>query len=119
QRLPMAGGEVLSLLSPGQKQLLQEAHVSIDWTRVKRIADIQSTTWQVKSQPNFKKFVLELWEWPTGSVLELSSKVAAEAGPSALTELQRLASMKSLSLDSHRGPKTAAALQDIIRPENR
>ena len=119
QLLPSTGSELLALFSPGQKQFLEQAHAAIDWTHVRRIADIQSTTWQIKSQPNFRKLVLELWKWPRGNVLELSSKVGADAGPSALADLQQLANSKGLSLDEHQGPKTAMVLEEIVRPNGR
>src|SRR5208337_1985764 len=116
QRLPSTGSELLALFSPGQRQLLEQARAAIDWRHVRRIGDIQSTTWQVKSQPNFRKLVLELWKWPTGNALELSSKVGADAGPSALADLQQLANSKGLSLDKRQGPKTAMVLEEIVRP---
>jgi len=119
QRLPTSGNDLVALLSPGQKQLLEQAHAAIDWTQVSRIGDIHSTTWQIKGQPNFGKLVLELWKWPTGNILELSSKVGAYAGPSALAELQRLANNKSLSSDKQQGPKTAMVLEEIVRPNGR
>ena len=110
--LPLTGREVLELLSPAQQQLLEQTHVSIDWSRVTRIADIKSTEWQIKAQPPFPKLALELWEWPTGEVLELSTKVGVDAAPSTYTQLEHLVATKGLSLSSQKS-KTALALENI------
>ncbi len=110
---PETGNEIFALLSPAQKRLLKQAHVPIDWTLVKRVADIKSTDWQIKGQPPFPKLTLELWEWPTGEVLEVSTKVGAGAGLSAYTNLQHLAATKGLSLSSGQRFKTALALEGI------
>ena len=59
------------------------------------------------SQPHFRKLALELWEWPAGSILELSAKVGAGAGQSNYAELQRLVSMKNLSLNAAKVPGRA------------
>jgi hypothetical protein len=111
--LPETGDEIFALLSAAQKQLLKQAQVSIDWARVKRIADIESTDWQIKGQPPFPKLTLELWEWPMGEVLELSTKVGADAGSSAYTKLQQLVATKGLSPNSRQKLKTALVLEEI------
>jgi hypothetical protein len=122
-RLPETGAEILSLLDTGQKKLLNEAQISIDWARVKRIADIQAKSWQTKGQPGFGKLTLELWEWPGGKILELSTKVGPEAGQSAYTELQRLVNAKGLSLSATQRAKTGMVLETLThtashQPEN-
>ena len=61
--------------------VVQQAQFSIDWTLVKPIADIKSTVWQIKGQPRFTNLTLELWEWSTGEVLELSTKIGVDADP--------------------------------------
>jgi len=113
--VPETGIEISSLLDAGQKKLLTEAQVSVDWTHVKRIADIQATTWQTKAQPHFRKLTLELWEWPGGRILELSTKVGPDAGPSAYTELQRLVKTKGLSLNATQRAKTGIVLETLAR----
>ncbi len=113
QQLPITGNAVFSLLTPAQKKLLQEAQVSIDWSRVRRIADIQSTEWQVTDQGDFHKLTLELWKWPAGQILELSTKTRAEPGPAAYSELRQLAKAKGLSLLATQQLKTAIVLQSI------
>jgi hypothetical protein len=45
---PETGEELFQLLSEGHKRLLEEAKVPIDWKRVKRIAEIQSTSWIIR-----------------------------------------------------------------------
>jgi hypothetical protein len=113
KRLPRTGGEVLDLLSSAQKKLLEESQVSIDWTGVKRIGEIGFTAWQIRSQPHLNKLALELWEWPTGKVLEVSAKGPAHAGPATHTALQELAKSRRLSLSPLQGPKTAIALKEL------
>lgn len=112
-RLPETGKDISSLLSAGQKKLLREAQVSIDWTRVKRIADIEATDWHTKAQPQFKKLDLELWEWPTGKILELSTRVGPDAGPSTYKELQKLVKGRGLSVSDSQQPKTTTVLEAL------
>jgi hypothetical protein len=113
-KLPQTGEELLSLLTDDQKQLLKDSRVKIDWTRVKRIADIQSTSWTTAAQPSLGKLSLELWEWPNGTVLEVSVKVTPTAGQATYLELQDLAKNHSLALDANQSPKTSTALTKII-----
>ena len=113
-RIPETGNDVSRLLSAGQEKLLQEAQVSIDWSRVKRIADIKSTDWKTKHQPHFqKKLALELWEWPTGKSLELSTTVGRDAGPSAYRKLQELVKAKGLSMSGNQEFKTTMVLEAL------
>ena len=107
------GSEIFGSLSAAQKQLLEQAQVSIDWTQVKRIADIKSTIWQIKGQPRFTNLTLELWEWSAGEVLELSTKVGVDAGPSTYAQLAHLASTNGLSLSSYQTSKTALVLENV------
>ena len=110
---PDMGSDIISLLSPPQQRLLQDARVSTEWGQVKRIADIRATKWESTAQSPFRKLVLELWEWPTGSILELSTKVGPHAGPSAYTELQRLVALKGLPLSERQGTKTSIVLKAL------
>jgi hypothetical protein len=89
------GDNIFNLLSASQIKLLHEAQVSIDWERVKRIANINSTKWKTTSQSPFGELALELWEWPVGKILELSAKVEFDAEASKYAELERLVKMKT------------------------
>ena len=112
---PATSGEIYGMLSPGQRKLLEQSQVAIDWSRVKKIVGIRYTAWQSKSQPKFKKLALELWEWPGGRVLELSTKVEGEAGPATYQALQRLAQEERLSLSTIQGPKTNLVLRSTAQ----
>jgi hypothetical protein len=113
--LPQTGTDVSRLLSPAQIRLFEDAHVSVDWTRVKRVAEITSTDWQTQSQPQLGKLTLELWEWAGGRVLELSTKVPSDAGPSSYTELEQLVKTKQLAMSADQRVKTSVALEAIAR----
>jgi hypothetical protein len=110
-RVPETGTELQELLNAGQQKLLKEAQILVDWPRVKRIADIQAKSWQSDHQPNFSRLALELWEWPGGRILELSAKVAADAGASAYEQLRQLANNRGLSLNDTQRAKTGIALE--------
>jgi hypothetical protein len=111
--LPERGNQLYASLSRTQKRFLEEARVSIDWNQVKRIADIQSTSWTIKGQKSFTKLNLELWEWPTGEILELSTKVGADEGTALYTQLRQLAVTKGLQPSSSQTSKTTLALENI------
>lgn len=111
--VPEMGKDISRLLTPAQKRLLQEARVSIDWSKVTRMASINATSWESTAQPPFSKLALELWEWPTGNVLEISSNVAPHERQSTYAELQRLMNSKSLSLNARQGSKTSMVLETI------
>jgi len=111
--VPETGTELLKLLSVGQKKLLAESKVKIDWKQVRRVANIQSTSWTVPAKSPLGKLSLELWEWPGGSVLEVSTKGTLEAGRVTYRRLQELANEKELALDSNQHSKTAIALGEI------
>jgi hypothetical protein len=112
-QVPEAGSDLSRALSSGQKKLLDDAQISIDWTRVKRIAEISASTWQTQAQPGLGKLTLELWEWPGGKILELSTKVSQDAGALAYTELQNLLRTKHLTMSPTQLPKTSIALRAI------
>jgi hypothetical protein len=111
--LPTSGEQVYQLLSSTQKQLLEQAGVSIVWSQVKKVANIKSTDWRIRGQPPFSKLALELWEWPGGKALELSTKVKAADGPSSYKQLQQILYAKGLSLSSTQSSKTAMVLQEL------
>jgi hypothetical protein len=113
EQLPMTGGDVARLLSQGQKKLLQGAHVSIDWARVKRVVEIKSTTWETRAQAWARKLTLEAWEWPDGNLLEISTRTRPDDGPSTYAELQELANTNGLSLSPIQGFKTSIVLKSV------
>ena len=94
-------------------KLLNEAQISVDWTRVKRFPGISSTDWQIRAQPPFGKLTLELWEWPGGKVLELSTKVPSDSASSTYSELLQLVKAKHLSMNPEQRAKTSIALEAI------
>jgi hypothetical protein len=108
--IPEMGSDIASVFSPAQQRLLKEARVSVDWSRVKRIADIQATKWETTTQSPFRKLTLELWEWPAGTILEISTKIAADVGQPNYAELRRLVEMKGLALSASQGNKTSMVL---------
>jgi hypothetical protein len=118
-RIPEMGKEVFSLLSAPQQKLLRDARASIDWDRVKRIADIESTKWETTSQPPFRKLALELWESQAGNILEISTKVGPDAAQTTYAELQRLVRMKSLLLSTSQGTKTRMVLETLSQPTSK
>jgi len=113
QKLPESGYEISQLLNSAQMKMLKSAQVSVDWSRVKRVAAIASTTWQIRGQPPFGKLSLELWAWPSGNVLELSTKVQSDAASATYLELQQLVKKKQLSISPDQGLKTAIALKAL------
>jgi len=110
------GAYVFSRLSAGQRKLLKEAGASMDWTRVRRIADIKSTDWDTWAQAPFGKLTLELWEWPRGSILEVSTRVGPHSGTASYAELVRLANANSLSINASQLSKTRMVLESLTRP---
>jgi len=115
EELPQTGTELPHLLSSAQIKLFKDAQVSVEWARVKKVAEITSTDWQTQSPPRLGKLTLELWEWPGGRVLELSTKVSSDAGSSSYTELQQLVTMKQLAMSSDQRVKTRIVLEAITR----
>jgi hypothetical protein len=111
--VPETGMQLLKLLSPGQKKLVAESKVKIDWKRVRRVADIQSTSWTAPAKQPLGKLSLELWEWPGGSVLEVSTRGTLGSGQVTYRRLQELAKEKGLALNSNQHSKTAIALGEI------
>jgi hypothetical protein len=116
-QVPGTGQDIFTVLSDSQKKLMKEALISIDWIRVKRVANIKSTNWETKAQRPFNKLALELWEWPLGRILELSTKVEADKGPPILAELRRLVDAKGLSVNSSQRSKTSMVLETFSSTE--
>ena len=112
-QLPNSGESLFESLSAPQKKLLREAEVSVDWSRVKRIADIQSTAWRSKSMPGFDKLDLELWQFPGGQILELSTRGAPGTGPLIADALRKFVGSKALLVSPTQLPKTSSVLEAI------
>jgi hypothetical protein len=110
---PVTGEELFQRLSEGQKKLIRDAKVQIDWKRVKRIAEIRSTNWTSRANPPLGKLSVELWVWPGGSLFEVSTRVAPDARLATFVELRDLANKKGLSLDTNQRSKTEIALGQI------
>lgn len=114
---PQSGDEISRALSEPQKNLLEKARLSVDWSRVKRVAEVNSTTWETRSQTGFRRIALELWEWPANRALELSTRVAgAEDVQSRSAELRQLMSRKGLALSEQQGNKTSRVLETVTQP---
>lgn len=112
-KVPEMGDDVYALFNASQIKLLRQAHVSIDWTRVARIADINSTKWETSVQLPAERLALELWEWPAGRVLELSARVNSDAEASTLAELERLVKTHNLPLSASQDSKTGMVLETL------
>jgi hypothetical protein len=114
--VPTIGSDVQDLLSASQNELLGEARVSIDWARVKRIADIRLTKWETPVDSPSGRLALELWEWPSaGKILEVSAKASYAVADSKYAELEQLLKGKDLSLSADQDTKTSVALRIIAR----
>jgi len=119
--VPETGDDVLGALSTQQRELLREAHVSIVWSRVRRISSIRSTTWKTPSESPFRNLTLEYWEFPGSSILELSARSSASEWQSKSADLHRIAKSKGLMLSANQETKTSTVLRglkhDMLPPE--
>jgi hypothetical protein len=109
-KIPETGSDVYAAFSDSQKRLLKAASVTVAWDQVKRAVDIKETDWRVRSNLRTKKLSLELWEWPGGKILELSSKAGSEEGFAAYAELQQVAASKKVKVSADQRFKTSIAL---------
>lgn len=114
--VPQTGEDFRALLSKGQRELLKASGIVVDWSTVRRVIDIQSTLWTIKSKSSqLNKLSLELWEWPEGKTLELSTKVATSEGSAAFDELKNVAKRNHLDLSSDQRAKTSTALGSLAK----
>jgi hypothetical protein len=111
RQIPETGSDIYRAFSEGQRKLLIAANVTIDWNKVKRVADIEVTDWQIKLDSRFRKLSLELWEWPGGKIFELSSKADNESSSAAFADLRQVALDKHLKLSADQRSKTRIALE--------
>jgi hypothetical protein len=109
--VPEQWADLSSSLSAAQRRLLSEVNVQIDWNRVRKIAEIKSTTWRCRGLPEFPQLTLELWEAPTGTILELSARLNPNTADSAYTNLQRLAIANGLHPATSQKPKSSIVLE--------
>ena len=112
RRVPEAGDELFSALSSRQRELLRETHVSISWSQVRRISGIRSTTWETPLESPFHKLTLEYWEFPAGSLLELSARSAASEWEAKNADLHRIVKLKGLLLSANQETKTTTVLRE-------
>jgi hypothetical protein len=125
-KLPEFGTDVYGLLSDSQKQLLKDARVAVDWTRVVRVATVNSTKWSTSRRSPYGKLALELWAWPAGKIIEVSAKptgVQYESKPLhlealALAETTREVAMTTSGRRMRQGPfvRCADRRSDGSRP---
>ena len=109
--VPKTGVDLSERLNKSQRQVLNQSDYVIDWKNVKRVADIQSSAWTITNQPTFDKLDLELWEWPGGAVLELSTKADPASLQATYDQLRSLATSKGLLLNSTQQFKTEMVLR--------
>jgi len=112
-KVPEIGTDIYSLLNASQIKLLHEAQVSIDWGRVRRVADIKSTTWKTTDKSPSGKLALELWEWPAAKILEVSAKAGSDEEASKYAELERLVKINDLPLSVNQDTKTKMVLETL------
>ena len=115
RQIPRTGEELRAALSPGQLKLLTAGRISIDWHRVKRIAQIQATDWEVRTDGPPRKVTVELWEWSNGKILELSAKTDPQRGASTMGQLRDRAVANGLMIEKNQEPKTSLVLH-ALRP---
>jgi hypothetical protein len=108
---PRTGEQVHSALSVEQLKVLSVEGISVDWLRVKAKAEIRSTEWTARPSGPLKNVTIELWEWPGGTILELSTKAKLRKGTAALRELRGLAENSGLSIPENQIAKTSVVLR--------
>jgi hypothetical protein len=111
ESIPRTGEALYAALSTAQRRLLARTGISIDWHRVKQIARVQATEWQARADGSLKGVSIERWEWPSGTVLELSAKTATpESGRYTLDLLRRMALASGLAIEKDQEAKTSIVL---------
>ena len=113
RNVPNDGDELLSALSSRQRELLSKAHVSIPWSQVRRISGIRSTTWTTPLESSSGKLTLEYWEFPGGTILELSARSSASDWESKNADLHRIVKSKGLLLSPNQETKTSTVLREL------
>jgi hypothetical protein len=111
EAIPQTGEALYAALSTAQQRLLAGTGISIDWHRVKRIARVRATKWRARGDGSLKDVSIELWEWPGGTVLELSAKTdTPESGRYTLDRLRRMAVASGLIIQKGQEAKTSIVL---------
>jgi len=111
--VPETGEALHAALSAGQLKLLSAARISIDWHHVKRIAQVQATDWEVRTDGPLRKVTVELWDWSSGKILELSAKTDPKRGPSTMSQLREMAVASRLTVEEKQEPKTSLVLHAV------
>lgn len=111
ESIPQRGEELHASLSTAQQQLLARTGILIDWHRIKQIARVQATEWRARGDGSLKDVSIELWEWPSGTVLELSAKTdTPDSGRNALDRLRRMALASGLVIEKDQEAKASIVL---------
>jgi hypothetical protein len=111
ESIPRTGEALYAALNTAQQRLLARTGISIDWRRVKQIARVQTTEWRVRGDGSLKDISIELWQWPSGTVLELSAKTETpESGRYTLDLLRRMALASGLTIEKDQEAKTSIVL---------
>ena len=110
QSIPQTGEALHEALSVGQLRFLAVAGVSVDWHRVKQMAMVQATAWEVRMDRPPKKVTVELWEWLGGKILELSAKADPQKGTLTMGQLREMAVANGLAVEKNQEPKTSLVL---------
>ena len=108
--VPETGEQVYSALTAEQQKLLGAARISIDWHRVKRRGEIHAIDWRVHPGGPLRAVTIELWEWPGGKILELSTRTVQGSGAGVLGQLRELAERSGLAIEENQTAKTGLFL---------
>ncbi len=111
RRVPESGEDLLRALNPRQRELLNDAHVSIAWSGVKRVPVIHSTSWKTPPDSRFRKLTLEYWEFSGSRLLELSARSSANEWKLRSADLHRIAKSQGLLPSASQDTKTTTVLR--------
>jgi len=108
--VPTTGEEVYSALSAGQLRLLDWAKIAVDWHQVKRRVEVHATDWRAHPSGPLKTITIELWQWPGGTILELSARTMQGNGVEVVRQLHDLAEKNRLTIEQDQTAKTSLVL---------
>jgi hypothetical protein len=108
--VPTTGEGLYSALSAGQLSLLASAKISVDWHQVKRRAEVHATDWRAHPSGPLRTITIELWQWPGGTILELSARTMQGNGVEAVRQLHDLAEKNRLTIEEDQTAKTSLVL---------
>ena len=107
---PQAGPELAEYLTAAQIELLVQSKAAVDWSKVKRKAEIRATRWAIRGQAGIARLSLERWQWTGGEALEVSARAGVEDLAGFDARLQELMAAKHLALNPSQEMKTTLAL---------